>query len=89
MKAERFNHELTYSEGLQHPGLLTAGWARNQDQEKKDDADGGVVTNPETTPILVRMKLSVYDFGKSKTQVDAMLKEAAKDAAAPAQKEGK
>ena len=55
------------------------------------------MTNPETTPILVRMKLSVYDFGKSKAYVEVMLDEAAKDAAAgaakdaaaPSQKEGK
>lgn len=62
---------------------------RNQDQDKKDEADGGVVTNPETMLIVVHMKLSVYDFGKSKTQVDAMFEDAAKAAAAPAHKEGK
>ena len=65
------------------------GRGRDRDPEKGEEAESGVVTNPETTPILVRMKLSVYDFGKSKAHVDAMLEEAAKDAAAPAQKEGK
>ncbi len=65
------------------------GRGRDREQEKNEEAEGGVVTNPETTPILVRMKLSVYDFGKSRAQVDAMLEETAKDAAAPAQKEGK
>ena len=63
---------------------------RDRDQEKKDETEVGVVTNPETTPILVRMKLSVYDFGKSKPQVEALLDEAAKEAAESApQKEGK
>ena len=41
----------------------------------------GVVTNPETTPILVRMKLSAYDFGKNGVQVEA--------AGASSKKEGK
>ena len=65
------------------------GRGRDRNQEKDEESESGVVTNPETTPILVRMKLSVYDFGKSRAQVDAMLEETAKDAAAPAQKEGK
>ncbi len=73
------------------------GRGRDRDQEKSEEAESGVVTNPETTPILVRMKLSVYDFGKSKAYVEGMLDDAAKDAAAgaakdaaaPSQKEGK
>ena len=65
------------------------GRGRDRDQEKNEEAESGVVTNPETTPILVRMKLSVYDFGKSRADVETMLEEAAKDAAAPSQKEGK
>ena len=59
--------------------------AREQVQEM-EEANGGVVTNPETTPILVRMKLSVYDFGKSKTYVESVL---ADSAGAPSHKEGK
>jgi len=65
------------------------GRGRDRDQERKDEVENGVVTNPETTPILVRMKLTAYDFGKSKAYVDLMLDEAAKDASAPTQKEGK
>ena len=54
--------------------------------QETEDADGGVVTNPETTPILVRMKLSVYDFGKSKAYVESVLTD---NAGAPSNKEGK
>ena len=73
------------------------GRGRDRNQEKNEEAESGVVTNPETTPILVRMKLSAYDFGRSRAHVETMLDEAAKDAAAgaakdaatPSQKEGK
>ena len=54
-------------------------------QEKNEEAEGGVVTNPETTPILVRMKLSVYDFGTGGSRADA---DKAEDAPAPSKKEG-
>ena len=57
------------------------GRGRDRDQEKSEEAESGVVTNPETTPILVRMKLSAYDFGKNRAQVEA--------AAASSKKEGK
>ena len=61
---------------------------RRRDQEKKEqeNAEGGFVTNPETdSPILVRMKLSVYDFGTGGSRADA---EKAEDAPAPSKKEG-
>lgn len=60
---------------------------RDRDREKKDVVESGVVTNPETdAPILVRMKLSVYDFGKGGPHADA---KPANDAPAPSPKEGK
>ena len=62
---------------------------RRRDREKKEQevADNGFVTNPETdSPILVRMKLSVYDFGKGGARADA---DEADDAPAPSKKEGK
>ena len=62
------------------------GRGRDRSQENKEEIESGVVTNPETTPILVRMKLSAYDFGKSKAQVEAALAEAA---ATSSKKEGK
>ena len=39
---------------------------RGREREKKEqEAESGFVTNPETDPpILVRMRLSVYDFGR-------------------------
>ena len=62
------------------------GRGRDRSQENKEEIESGIVTNPETTPILVRMKLSAYDFGKSKAQVEAALAEAA---ATSSKKEGK
>ena len=57
------------------------GRGRDRSQENREEIESGVVTNPETTPILVRMKLSAYDFGKNRAQVEA--------AAASSKKEGK
>ena len=57
------------------------GRGRDRSQENREEIASGIVTNPETTPILVRMKLSAYDFGKSKAQVEA--------AATSSKKEGK
>ena len=62
------------------------GRGRDRSQESKEEIESGVVTNPETTPILVRMKLSAYDFGKNSAQVEAALAEAA---ATSSKKEGK
>ena len=62
------------------------GRGRDRSQENREEIASGIVTNPETTPILVRMKLSAYDFGKSKAQVEAALAEAA---ATSSKKEGK
>lgn len=62
------------------------GRGRDRSQENKEEIESGVVTNPETTPILVRMRLSAYDFGKNKAQVEAALAEAA---ATSSKKEGK
>ena len=57
------------------------GRGRDRSQENKEEIESGIVTNPETTPILVRMKLSAYDFGKNRAQVEA--------AATSSKKEGK
>ena len=61
---------------------------RGRDRERKEqENEGGFVTNPETDPpILVRMKLSVYDFGKGRARADAAT--AAEAPSAP-EKEGK
>ena len=69
-------------------GEASSRGRRRRDQEKKEqeNAEGGFVTNPETdSPILVRMKLSVYDFGTGESRADA---EKAEDAPAPSKKEG-
>ena len=61
--------------------------ARDREKKEQEVADNGFVTNPETdSPILVRMKLSVYDFGKGGARADA---DEADDAPAPSKKEGK
>lgn len=68
------------------------GRGRDRNHENNVEVESGVVTNPETTPILVRMKLSVYDFGKSMAQVEAALAEAqaaSSSSAASSKKEGK
>ena len=70
-------------------GEASSRGRRRRGQEKKvqENAESGFVTNPETdSPILVRMKLSVYDFGKSGMREDA---EAAQEVPASSQKEGK
>ena len=60
---------------------------RDRDKKEQEDAEGGFVTNPETdAPILVRMKLSVYDFGKGGARADA---DETDDAPVPSKKEGK
>ncbi|MBO7687103.1 MAG: Amuc_1100 family pilus-like protein [Kiritimatiellae bacterium] len=60
---------------------------RGREKKEQEVADNGFVTNPETdSPILVRMKLSVYDFGKGGARADA---DEADDAPAPSKKEGK
>ncbi len=66
---------------------------RDRSRENNEEIASGIVTNPETTPILVRMKLSAYDFGKNRAQVEAALAEAegasSKKDAASSKKEGK
>ena len=58
----------------------------SQEKKEQESAEGGFVTNPETdSPILVRMKLSVYDFGTGGSRADA---EKAEVAPAPSKKEG-
>ena len=61
---------------------------RGREREKKEqEVASGFVTNPETDPpMLVRMKLSVYDFGKGRARADAL---AAEDTPAVPKKEGK
>lgn len=60
---------------------------RGQEKKEQENAESGFVTNPETdSPILVRMKLSVYDFGTGGARADA---DKAEDVPAPSKKEGK
>ena len=61
---------------------------RGRDREKKEqEVESGFVTNPETDPpILVHMKLSVYDFGSGRARANAV---AADEAPAEPKKEGK
>ena len=60
---------------------------RGQEKKEQENAESGFVTNPETdSPILVRMKLSVYDFGTGGSRADA---DKAEDVPAPSKKEGK
>ena len=69
-------------------GEASSRGRRRRDREKKEqeDAESGFVTNPETdSPVLVRMKLSVYDFGKGGARADA---DKTDDAPVPSKKEG-
>ena len=62
---------------------------REREKGEQEDASGGSVANPETdTPILVRMKLSVYDFGTGGARADADKAEQAEGTPAPSKKEG-
>ena len=72
------------------------GRRRREREKKEQEVASGFVANPETDPpILVHMKLSVYDFGKGRARADAVAAEevpaAPADPAAPApsKKEGK
>ena len=59
---------------------------RGQEKKEQENAESGFVTNPETdSPILVRMKLSVYDFGTGGSRADG---DKVEDAPAPSKKEG-
>ena len=65
------------------------GRRRRGEKKEEESAESGFVTNPETDlPILVRMKLSVYDFGTGGSRVDADKADKAEDAPAPSKKEG-
>ena len=67
-------------------GASSRSGRRNRER-KEPEAESKFVTNPQTDPpIIVRMKLSAYDFGKGRPREDA---ETAQEAPADSQKEGK